>query len=59
MSVLRNLLALIGLLAIIAAGYAYTTYKPMYDKYQPMMAKMQGMDMDAMMSMMEEWIFRA
>ncbi len=67
---IRNLLALIGVLAIIGGGYAYVTYKPMYDQYQPMMAKMEGkdpaqmnemmdmmegMDMDAMMTMMKDW----
>lgn len=70
MAILRNLLALIGLLAIIGGGYAYSTYKPMYDEYQPMMAKVEevGADkmktmmakmdevgVDAMMGMMEKW----
>ena len=70
MGAIRNLLALIGLLAIIGGGYAYNQYKPMYDEYQPMMAQMQGMDaekisslmsmmegmdIDAMITMMTEW----
>jgi len=53
MRLITSLLALIGLAAIVGGGYAYVTYKPMYDKYQPMMAKMEGVDVDAMMSMME------
>ncbi len=32
MSLLRNFLALMGFIAIIGGGYAYVTYKPMYDK---------------------------
>ncbi len=70
MSLIRNLLALIGVIAIIGGGYAYMTYKPVYDQYQPMMASMEGIDpaqmeammakvdevgMEKMMGMMEKW----
>ena len=70
MGIIRNLLALVGLLAIIGGGYAYTTYKPMYDEYQPMMVKAQAIGpeklktmmakvdeigIDPMMNMMEKW----
>ena len=70
MGIIRNLLALIGLLTIIGGGYAYSTYKPMYDEYQPMMDKVQTIGpeklkkmmvmvdeigIDPMMGMMEKW----
>ncbi len=35
MEVLRNILAMLGLLALIGGGYAYSKYKPMYDEYSP------------------------
>lgn len=53
MRAIINILALVGLAVIIGASYAYVSYKPMYDKYQPMMAKMEGIDIDAMLSMMQ------
>lgn len=59
MRFITNILALIGLAALIAGGYAFVTYKPMYDQYQPMMAKMEGVDIQAMMSMMEGWDIKA
>lgn len=67
---IRNVLALIGVLAMMGGAYAYLTYKPVYDHYQPVMAKMQGkdparlvevvdmmdgVDMDAMTSIMQDW----
>lgn len=55
MRAIINLLAIVGIVAIAGGSYAYVTYKPMYDKYSPIMAKMEGMDVEAMMSMMEEW----
>ena len=70
MGIIRNLLALIGLLVLIGGGYGYPKYKPMYDEYQPMMAKVQSIGpeklkvmmakvdevgIDPMMGMMEKW----
>ena len=70
MGIIRNFLALIGLLVFIGGGYGYSKYKPMYDEYQPMMAKVQSIGpeklkammakvdevgIDPMMDMMEKW----
>lgn len=70
MGIIRNFLALIGLLVLIGGGYGYSKYKPMYDEYQPMMAKVQSIGpeklkammakvdevgIDPMMDMMEKW----
>jgi uncharacterized protein (DUF302 family) len=70
MGIIRNLLALIGLLVLIGGGYGYSKYKPMYDEYQPMIAKVQSIGpeklkammakvdevgIDPMMGMMEKW----
>jgi len=70
MGVLRNLLALVGLLTIVGGGYAYTKYKPMYDEYQPLITSMSSIDpgklkammdkvdevgIEPMMGMMEKW----
>ncbi len=55
MAALRNVLALIGLLALMAGGYAYLKYKPIYDTYQPMLTEVRQIGPEKMKSMMESW----
>ncbi len=52
MVVLRNILALIGLIALIGGGYAYSKYKPMYDEYQPVMLTIEQIGLEKMKFMM-------
>ena len=54
-----NIFALLGFAVVAGGGYAYVTYKPLYDKYQPAMAQMKNIDIDAMMSMMENFDMNA
>jgi uncharacterized protein (DUF302 family) len=70
MGVIRNFLALIGLLVIIGVGYVFSEYKPLYDEYQPMISQLQATDpgklkamvakvdeigIEPMVGMMEKW----
>ncbi|MCW8963620.1 MAG: DUF302 domain-containing protein [Gammaproteobacteria bacterium] len=63
MGVIRNLLALIGLLVIIGVGYGYATYQPMIaklqaiglEKLQTMMARVDEVGIEPMMGVMEKW----
>ena len=54
MSFLRNLLALLGLVAILGGAYAYMTYKPMYDEYKPMLPLMEEWDIKGLMALKDE-----
>ncbi len=55
MAALRNVLALIGLLALMAGSYAYLKYKPIYDAYRPMLTEVRQIGPEKMKSMMESW----